>query len=442
MQAPWQEATLGELIHVKHGYAFKGEYFAAHGTHVVLTPGNFEEGGGFRERADKAKWYEGPVPQDYVLEKGDLIVAMTEQGEGLLGSSAKVPRSGLYLHNQRLGLVTPLDPRQVDKEFLYYLFNSRPVRQQIRASASGAKIRHTSPARIYEVRVRTPDVRSQRRIASILSAYDDLIENNTRRIAILEEMARRIYEEWFVHYRFPGHESVRMVETELGPVPEGWVVLPLQDVLQHSIGGGWGQDSPDEEHSVPAYVIRGTDIPDIRLGSTGRAPLRYHKASNFRSRKLQSRDIVFEVSGGSKDQPVGRAVLIGERLLSRLPEPAICASFCRLIRADEQKLLPELLLLHFERIYKNREIMKYQTQSTGITNFKFKVFLEKEMMITPPASVQAEFAKRASPVLALAEVLGIENTNLRTTRDLLLPRLISGELDVSDLPLPEEASAA
>ena len=104
MSVTWRECAIGDLARIKHGYAFKGEFFGTEGTHIVLTPGNFHEAGGFKEKADKAKWYSGPVPEDYVLDAGDLIVAMTEQGEGLLGSSALVPRPGFYLHNQRLGL--------------------------------------------------------------------------------------------------------------------------------------------------------------------------------------------------------------------------------------------------------------------------------------------------------------------------------------------------
>lgn len=289
--------------------------------------------------------------------------------------------------------------------------------------------------------VPVPPLDEQRRIASILSAYDDLIENNTRRIAILEEMARRIYEEWFVHFRFPDHERVRMVESELGPVPEGWTYELLGSLLSHHIGGGWGKDEVTPEHSVPAYVIRGTDIPDVRSGSLGRSPLRYHTASNFRSRQLKGQDIVFEVSGGSKDQPVGRAVLVPQALLDRAAAPVICASFCRLVRADPNKILPQLLFLHFQRIYSNREIMKYQTQSTGITNFKFTVFIEKEVVLRPAAEVQKKFSAVVAPMMALVDDLGATNTNLRTTRDLLLPKLISGELDVSELRAPEAVAA-
>jgi type I restriction enzyme S subunit len=103
--AAWRECTLGDVLIIKHGFAFLGKHFSNTGSHIVLTPGNFFDEGGFKYKGDKEKWYNGPIPADYVLKEGDLIVAMTEQAEGLLGSSAIVPESNLYLHNQRLGLV-------------------------------------------------------------------------------------------------------------------------------------------------------------------------------------------------------------------------------------------------------------------------------------------------------------------------------------------------
>jgi len=278
-----------------------------------------------------------------------------------------------------------------------------------------------------------PDRIIQEKIAAILSFYDDLIEDNTRRIRILEEMAQTIYREWFVNFRFPGHEKVKMVDSPLGRIPEGWAYRKLKELLSYHIAGGWGEEGRSDDFSIAAYVIRGTDIPNIHLGNIGKAPLRFHKKTNFEPRRLQQEDIIFEVSGGSKDQPVGRSVIVREALLSRLDRPAICASFCRTIRANGNLLLPDILNFHFQAIYENREIMKYQTQSTGITNFKFQVFLEKENILLPSEEIQRRFLEAVMPMLNLSTLLGIKNTNLRQTRDLLLPKLISGELDVSEL---------
>lgn len=378
------------------------------------------------------EWMRRGLPHQWDV----LITTEAPLGEvAILKSSAKVALA------QRVILLRG-DKEKVNQRYLCFALQSPLVQARLNARATGATVAGIKQSELREVLLPVYPLPIQHRIASILSAYDDLIENNTRRIAILEEMARRIYEEWFVRFRFPGHEQVKMVESEQGLIPEGWSIQPLGNLLEHHIGGGWGEESESEDFPVAAYVIRGTDIPDVRVSALGRSPLRHHKESNFRTRKLQPKDIVFEVSGGSKDQPVGRAVLLTHRLFQSVDQPIICASFCRLVRANQKAILPELLQLHFERIYENREIMKYQTQSTGITNFKFTVFLEKEMVLVPPSNLQEHFSKSVLPLYDMASNLGVKNTNLRATRDLLLPKLISGELDVSTLPEPEETIAA
>ena len=401
MQATWHDCTLGDLICVKHGYAFKGEFFGTLGTHIVLTPGNFYETGGFKKKGDKEKWYSGSVPNEYVLCKGDLIVAMTEQGEGLLGSSALVPQSGFYLHNQRLGLVTQNDASVTDKEFLYYLFNSRSVRQQIRASANGAKIRHTSPTRMYEVKVRVPHVVAQRRIASILSAYDDLIENNTRRIAILEEMASRLYEEWFVRFRFPGHEGVRMVESELGLVPQGWDVVRLDQVLVLQRGF----DLPKQDRIEGRFPI---------ISSTGSNATHHEcrvKGPGVVTGRSGSLGVVMYVEDDF--WPLNTTLWVKQFIVGSPMYAFFVLRSIDLAGFNSGSAVPTL----------NRNDIH------GLP------------VVRPSPEVLARFDDVVGPILSLKERLVLKNANLRTTRDLLLPKLISGELDVSTLPEPQAETA-
>ena len=108
---------MGDAIRIKHGFAFKGKFFTDSGTHIVLTPGNFHEKGGFRLRPGKDRYYSGEIPDGYILDERDLIIAMTEQGPGLLGSSALIPEGVKCLHNQRLGLVEVQDKSVLDKRF-------------------------------------------------------------------------------------------------------------------------------------------------------------------------------------------------------------------------------------------------------------------------------------------------------------------------------------
>jgi type I restriction enzyme S subunit len=120
----WRVVQLSDGIHIRHGFAFKSKYFTDTGSYVVLTPGNFKEAGGFRLRPGKDRFYAGDIPEGFILGENDLIVAMTEQAPGLLGSSALIPDSGRYLHNQRLGLIDKIESNLFDKIYLYYLFNT------------------------------------------------------------------------------------------------------------------------------------------------------------------------------------------------------------------------------------------------------------------------------------------------------------------------------
>ena len=233
---------MGELCHVKHGYPFDGSKFDTQGKYIVLTPGNFYEKGGFKRTIGKEKWYSDEFPKEYLCHKGDLIVAMTQQAEGLLGSTAIVPEEHLYLHNQRIGLVSH-NAEIVDKLYLYYLFMTKSVRKQIADSASGTKIKHTSPDKIYAVEVYVPDIDTQKKNAQLLYSLDKKIDENAYICAELEAMAKTLYDYWFVQFDFPDKNG-RPYRTSGGEmvwnaqlkreIPKGWkagTVGQLGDVV-------------------------------------------------------------------------------------------------------------------------------------------------------------------------------------------------------------------
>ncbi len=176
----WKKCKLGNFINIKHGFAFKGEFISSKDNgKVVVTPGNFAIGGGFQE--DKCKFYTGNFPEEYILKPNDLIVTMTDLSkEGdTLGYSAKVPNSNnrIYLHNQRIGLIEFKDSN-IDKDFLYWYMRTYKYQKTITGSCTGSVIKHTSPNRICEVEINLPDLKTQQKIAKVLSAIDDKIELN------------------------------------------------------------------------------------------------------------------------------------------------------------------------------------------------------------------------------------------------------------------------
>ena len=163
-------SELRDFLSIKHGWAFKGEYFSDTGEQSILTPGNFYEAGGFKRNSEKDRFYIGEFPSEFVCKNDDLIVAMTEQAAGLLGSTALVPEDDRYLHNQRIGLIDCND--KMYKYFAYYLFMTKTVREQISRSASGTKVKHTSPEKIYDVKVTVPKIQEQEKIANLLMKLD------------------------------------------------------------------------------------------------------------------------------------------------------------------------------------------------------------------------------------------------------------------------------
>lgn len=189
----WEVVPLGELIQIQHGFAFDGKFFEPSGEFILMTPGHFNETGGFKDQGDKTKYFTGDIPEKYVLKKGDLVIAMTEQKPGLLGSAAFVPESGKYLHNQRLGLVVYLDSERLVKRFLFNLLNLPYLRVEVAKTSTGSKVKHTSPTKIRAVKVAKPKtLREQNEIADILATIDQKVVCSTQKKASLQDLFRTL----------------------------------------------------------------------------------------------------------------------------------------------------------------------------------------------------------------------------------------------------------
>jgi type I restriction enzyme S subunit len=404
----WKQLELGRAIHVKHGFAFKGEHFVDEGEFIVLTPGNFYEAGGFRVRPGKDRAYAGDVPDDYVLNENDLIVAMTEQGAGLLGSSALIPETNRYLHNQRIGLVDTIDPTVLDRGFLYYLFNTRDVRGQISGSATGTKVRHTAPDRIYRVRVRVPEVTRQKVIAETLNAYDDLIVNNRRRIELLEQSALLLFKEWFVHLRYPGHEYHKVIDG----VPEGWMRTKLSDVSD--IGRG---ASPR-----PINLFMGGTVPWFKIADA----------------TASESPFVFGSKEHVSDEGAKKSVFLepGSLIISN---SATCGLPCFTgvggcihdgwLYFREMRRVGQYFLYCFFHSKRNELVSSVSDGSTQ-KNLNTDAAGRLTLILPPKDLLAEEFEITVEPIFIQISTLAKQNMALRRARDLLLPRLMDGRLSI------------
>lgn len=417
----WNEYQLGELIHVKHGFAFKSQYFASEGTEIVLTPGNFYEEGGFKLRGDRDRFYSGSYPKEYLLAKKQIIIAMTEQGEGLLGSAALIPENNRYLHNQRLGLVTVKDAMKIDPFYLYKLFNTQEMRLQIFASATGAKVRHTAPERIYKCKVLLPSLPTQKKIAGVLSAYDDLIEANLKRIKLLEEMAQITYEEWFVRLRFPNHKTTP-TNPETG-LPEGWYRKSVSQLIS----------------------VNPRTKPDVGVMSP------YVPMSSLSESLMLIQNIESRIpSGGTKFKN-------GDTLFARIT-PCLengKTGFVQFMDNDEQVATgsTEYIVLR-ETGLANRYFIYCLARSEYFREFSIKSMVGSDgrqrvnpdiydtLEISVPDKFNMDrFRNFCAPVFKSIDLLVRQNIRLKEARDLLLPRLMTGLIDIDDY-LSRNASAA
>ena len=330
----------------------------------------------------------------------------------ILGSVLRVPESGRYLHNQRLGLVRDVAD-EVDRDFLYYLLNDRSVRWWLRATATGSTVRHTAPERIHRAKVRWPPFAVQEAIGASLRAFDDLIENNRRRIEILEEMARLLYQEWFVHFQYPGHEDVELVDSDLGPIPEGWTAGTFSDLVSEI-----RETVPPEEIAEGTPVVGLENFPrrSVRRFTNGRM----HQTLEVDARSSSRVTFCF-----GKIRPYFHKVVDA-------PISGCSSTDAIVFRPKENRLRCRALA-----VASSDEFVGVATATSNGTKMPRA---NTEILMTygvphPTQDVERALNEAVEPMDSLRKALAAQSRKLREARDLLLPRLVSGELDVSELDL-------
>ena len=353
-------------------------------------------------------------------QRGDILYSVV----GSFGIPVYIKETIPFVFQRHIAVLRP--NHTILPQFLYYTMLNRDFYLMADAAAIGAAQRTVSLSALRNMKIAVPPINIQEKIVYLLSAYDNLIENNQKQIKLLEEAAQRLYKEWFVDLRFPGYETTPVVDG----VPEGWQKYHLKEVIDYEIGGGWGEELPTDRYDCAAYVIRGTDLFDITHGNTLGIPFRYHSRSNLLARMLADGDIVFEVSGGSKTEGVARTALIRSSMLALWEKPAICASFCKLIRPVETR--------YSQFIFDTLQYMRFSGKTTeydkrsasSIVNYRWKDFLSKETIVFPSDKVLKKYNLIAESTYQMMICKSISIEKAREARDRLLPKLMSGEIEV------------
>ncbi len=302
-----------------------------------------------------------------------------------------------------------------DTAFLKYLIDF--MKYNLQSVSSGTTQDNLSLQKLMSFDFPFPPYETQKKISNILFSFDDLIQNNQRRIEILQESAETLYREWFVHYRYPGHENDTMVDSELGPIPKGWKVKPLGEISEVSLGGTPSRKRPEfwEKGTIP--WITSSEVNRLRVisGSEFISQLGYQKSS---TKLIPKKSTLIAITGATLGQISLNEIecCTNQSIVSVSNPTSNCSEYIYL------QILDRVLSL-----IQNASGSAQQHINKGVVE-GFKIFLPDEELLD-------EFQKLTRPIFELLSVLLKENKSLIESRDLLLPRLISGELDVSDLDL-------
>ena len=396
-------AVLGDYIKVKHGYAFKGEFFSTDDNGVVLiTPGNFAIGGGFKQ--DKCKFFTSLFPRDYVLHEDDLIVTMTDLSKNIdtLGYSALIPNSNrIYLHNQRIGLVQFLSDK-LDKHYLYWFMRTKFYQKTIAGTSSGSTVHHTSPDRICAVEINPPDIVEQIKIANILDNIENKIANNHKINKNLEQQAQAYFDELFVVNADPN-----------------WSECTLSDIGSVVAGGTPSKSKPEyyADQGIAWITPKDLSLNKSKFISHGENDISELGFSKSSAAKMPAGTILF-----SSRAPIGyiaiaqNEVTTNQGFKSVIPNENIGTAYLYFLLKN---LLPTI-----------------EGMASGST---FKEISGSAMKSVPTVMPDADtiqlFSSFCEPVFREQEILEAENQRLSALRNSLLPKLMSGELDVSDINL-------
>jgi type I restriction enzyme, S subunit len=319
------------------------------------------------------------------------------------------------------------DPKKADTVFIKHYIDF--IKLQMQQVSHGTTQDNLSLDKLLRFDFVVPEAPVQRKIATILFAYDDLIENNLRRIKILEEMAQTLYREWFVKFRFPGHQKVKMVDSPLGKIPEGWQATKVFDVANIFRGRSYKGEHLVDEGGLPFINLKCID----RDGGFRIYGLKCYLGPFNTSQTAKCGDIVIAIT----DMTQERRIVARAARIPRINTDFAVFSMDLVKIKTRDETPPEYLYGVFRYSVFPDEVKQYANgvnvlhlNPDHIGNFIFPL---------PPADLYMRYSEFVKEVYAQIDVMELRNNNLRQTRDLLLPKLISGELDVSelDITIPE-----
>ena len=305
----------------------------------------------------------------------------------------------------------------VDPKYLYYVLANDSFFAYSTATSKGTKMPRGDKTSIMQYQIEKVDSPTQKKIAAILSALDEKIAINREINDNLQQQAMALFKKWFVD----------------NPDAISWKEGTFSDLIEKTISGDWGKDSPSGNNTEMVYCIRGADIPEVRAGNKGKMPTRYILPKNYAAKQLVDGDIVVEISGGSPTQSTGRAAAVSDALLARYDKGMVCTNFCKALKPRAGYSM--YVYYYWQYLYDRNIFFSYENGTTGIKNLDINGFIETEPITIAPENLVEKFDAVCQTVFSKIYANGMENEQLALVRDTLLPKLMSGEIDVSAVQL-------
>lgn len=317
--------------------------------------------------------------------------------------------------NQHVAIVRGEKDKVLSSYILYYLQMMKGHLLQL--ASAGATRNALTKGMLEQLELELPDIETQMRITSVLDSFQEKIALNRKINDNLQQQAKSLFNKWFID----------------NPDAALWQEGTFSDLIEKTISGDWGKDTPSGNNTEMVYCIRGADIPEVRTGNKGKMPTRYILPKNYASKQLVNGDIVVEISGGSPTQSTGRAAAISAPLLARYDKGMVCTNFCKALKPITGY---SMYVYHYwQYLYDQGVFFSYENGTTGIKNLDISGFLETEPISIAPEKLVKKFDTFCQAVFSKIYANGLENEQLALVRDTLLPKLMSGEIDVSGIQL-------
>lgn len=322
---------------------------------------------------------------------------------------------GKFNAYQRTYIIETIDNSIVDIRYLYYAL--KMCLQHFKLISQGTATKFLTAKILGAFELHIPPIEEQQKIVFLLSGLDEKVKTNEIINNNLEQQAQALFKKWFID----------------NPENVDWSAGTFRELIQSTLNGDWGKKTPTGNNTEKVYCIRGADIPEVKAGNKGKMPTRYILPKNLANKKLEAGDLVVEISGGSPTQSTGRCTAITQSLLDRYDSSMVCTNFCKAIKPKNGYSL--FIYYYWQYLYEKGVFFSYENGTTGIKNLDFTGFIETESIIVPPFDKAQVFDDYCKSIFSQIFANGKQSEQLASLRDALLPKLMSGELDVSDIDL-------